>query len=562
MQNILNTVRMILGHPAVKNGLIFGGVALFAALTGMVEVFSERDIVSGILSLGYTLLLVLGLLTGYTISSQTREKPLGIRFIYGALTGLLMGVILALFVLLVRAVNVRDILVNSTPTLLDILTFHLGTPGLIVLIALSAVMGTLGTALENLPLQVRGVLTTGLAWVLVFGLLSDIVKTLLLGLNIPRSIVLSIFSVLGGGITIGAAIVTFVLGTTLKIIWPKAQPAFKQTLQALPPRQRLIVRIITFGLLFALLAILPWLLQRYLSDVMNTVGIYLLMGVGLNIVVGYAGLLDLGYVAFFAIGAYTSAVLTSPASSVGLEWPFWAALPVAMLASGLAGLLLGIPVLRMRGDYLAIVTLGFGEIIRILAISDFLKPFIGGPLGIVRVPKPIIGGFVLVDPQHLYYIVLAGCALAIFVSWRLADSRIGRAWIAMREDEDVAEAMGINLVQNKLAAFAIGASFAGMAGAIFAAKLSSIYPHSFHLLVSINVLSLIIVGGMASIPGVAVGAALLVGLPEMLREFDEFRMMLYGAVLVAMMLFRPEGFWPAARRRRELRTEAEAASTD
>jgi branched-chain amino acid transport system permease protein len=345
------------------------------------------------------------------------------------------------------------------------------------------------------------------------------------------------------------------------------------------------VQIASYVALIAILLALPWVLQRYLSDVMDTTGIYILMGLGLNIVVGYAGLLDLGYVAFYAIGAYTTALLTSPASSLGWGWPFWAALPVAMLVSGLAGVLLGVPVLRMRGDYLAIVTLGFGEIIRVLAISDFLKPYLGGPLGIVNVPKPAIciptiqslgewvsGSrslpldcyfqFVLVDPQHLYYIILAGCALAVFISWRLADSRVGRAWIAMREDEDVAEAMGINLVQYKLMAFAIGATFSGMAGAIFAAKLSSIYPHSFQLLVSVNVLSLIIVGGMASVPGVVVGALLLIGLPEILREFDEFRMLLYGALLVVMMLVRPEGFWPAARRRRELRAAAETTSMD
>jgi len=169
-------------------------------------------------------------------------------------------------------------------------------------------------------------------------------------------------------------------------------------------------------------------------------------------------------------------------------------------------------------------------------------------------------GMDLVKPEHLYYVILAGCLLAFFVSWRLRDARLGRQWMAMREDEDVAEAMGINLVKTKLLAFAIGAAFSGMSGAIFAAKLSSVFPHSFNLMVSINVLCLIIVGGMGSLPGVVVGALVLVGLPELLREFAEYRMLMYGALLIVMMIARPEGFWPSEVRKRELRAERELAS--
>jgi branched-chain amino acid transport system permease protein len=206
----------------------------------------------------------------------------------------------------------------------------------------------------------------------------------------------------------------------------------------------------------------------------------------------------------------------------------------------------------MRGDYLAIVTLGFGEIIRILALSDLLKPFIGGAQGILQINKPIVFDLRLVQPYQFYYVVLAGCLLAAFVSWRLRDSRLGRQWMALREDEDVAEAMGINLVNTKLMAFAIGAAFSGLSGAIFASKLTSIFPHSFGLLVSINVLCLIIIGGMGSLPGVLVGALALVGLPELLREFAEYRLLAYGALLIVMMLAKPEGLWPSAARKREL----------
>jgi branched-chain amino acid transport system permease protein len=301
-----------------------------------------------------------------------------------------------------------------------------------------------------------------------------------------------------------------------------------------------------------------------LSEVTNNIGLFILMGLGLNIVVGFAGLLDLGYVAFFAIGAYVMGVLTSRAIGTdsgqiiwGPQLSFWAALPIAVAASALAGIILGVPVLRMRGDYLAIVTLGFGEIIRILALSDFLKPFIGGSQGVVRVEPAVVAGLSLRQPQLLFYLILAGCALVAFVALRLKDSRLGRAWMAMREDEDVAQAMGINLIKTKLGAFAVGATFSGLSGAIFASKLGSIYPHSFSLLISLTALSLIIVGGMGSVPGVFAGALALVGLPELLREFAEYRLLVYGAALVAMMLLRPEGFIPDVAHRRELHVAEE-----
>ncbi len=285
------------------------------------------------------------------------------------------------------------------------------------------------------------------------------------------------------------------------------------------------------------------------------------MGLGLNIVVGFAGLLDLGYVAFYAIGAYTMAVLTTSGDLAGAQMSFWAALPIAVGASVLAGIILGVPVLNMRGDYLAIVTLGFGEIIRLLALSNWLAPFIGGAQGIIPVPRPVLFGQPLDTFQKLYYLILIGCAIAFFISWRLRDSRLGRSWMAMREDEDVAEAMGINLVKTKLLAFATGAAFAGGAGAIFASQVSSIFPHSFDLLVSINVLSVIIVGGIGSLPGVIVGSLFLVGLPEILSELQEFRLLFYGAALVLVMLVRPEGLWPEATHKRELHEAEEMDQT-
>jgi branched-chain amino acid transport system permease protein len=231
---------------------------------------------------------------------------------------------------------------------------------------------------------------------------------------------------------------------------------------------------------------------------------------------------------------------------------FWIAVPLAMLVAVMAGIFLGFPVLRMRGDYLAIVTLGFGEIIRILALSDWLGEWMGGAQGVLKIPSPRIFNLVADTPELMYYFVLAGVFLVWFVSIRLRDSRLGRQWMAMREDEDVAEAMGINLISTKLLAFGIGAAFSGLAGAIFAARLTTIFPHTFNLLISMNVLSLIIVGGLGSIPGVIVGAFVLVGLPELLREFEQYRLLLYGILLIVMMLKKPEGFLPADVFKREL----------
>jgi branched-chain amino acid transport system permease protein len=289
----------------------------------------------------------------------------------------------------------------------------------------------------------------------------------------------------------------------------------------------------------------------FLSEVLVIIGLYIMLGFGLNIIIGFSGMLDLGHVAYFAIGSYTVAVLTS--AELGFfALNFWQALPFAITMGVITGIMICTPVLKMRGDYLAITTLGFGEIIRLLVLSDFLKPYIGGAQGIGMIPKASIGSFAFARPQELYYLVIAGCLLAGFIAWRLRDSRLGRSWMAVREDEDVAQAMGINLVSTKLKAFAVGAGFSALSGAIFATKLGSVYPHSFNVMISINIVCVIIVGGMGSLPGVIVGAAALVGLPELLREFAEYRLLVYGAVLVAMMLLKPEGLWPEKQRAREL----------
>jgi branched-chain amino acid transport system permease protein len=231
---------------------------------------------------------------------------------------------------------------------------------------------------------------------------------------------------------------------------------------------------------------------------------------------------------------------------------FWAALPVTVLVAVVIGILIGAPVLRLRGDYLAIVTLGFGEIIRVLILSDWLKPIFGGPQGVTEVADVPFFGVDTNDPRNLYYLILAFALIAYFIATRLKDSRIGRAWAAMREDEDVAEGMGVSVIKYKLLAFAMGAAVGCLGGAFFPAKLGVANPGSFTLLVSINVLAVVVLGGMGSIRGVIVGSAVLVGLPELLREFGEFRLHIYGAILIAIMILKPEGLLPDKRRAMEL----------
>ncbi len=310
-------------------------------------------------------------------------------------------------------------------------------------------------------------------------------------------------------------------------------------------------RYIIYGILLVLVFLMPLKAGPYWNYTLGTVGIYVLLGLGMNIVVGLAGLLDLGYVAFFAIGAYTMALLTAPQPH-NLLWNFWLVLPIGIILAAVTGLLLGAPVLRMRGDYLAIVTLGFGEIIRILSKSDALTSFTGGPKGVTAVGGPSLFGKPFNSGSDYVYIILLAVLLVIFVTNRLQNSRVGRAWEAMREDETVSRAMGINTLTQKLLAFGIGAAFAGLGGAIFASRNQFTGPEDFILMVSINVVAVVIVGGMGNIPGVIAGALVLKGLPEVLRQLQDYRVLVFGALLVVMMLWRPAGIFPSSRRKMEI----------
>lgn len=306
------------------------------------------------------------------------------------------------------------------------------------------------------------------------------------------------------------------------------------------PRQRMVLMAVV-----AVIALLfPHVLSSYQTNVMTTALMYVVLGLGLNIVVGMAGLLDLGFVAFYAVGAYTYALL-----NLHFGLGFWAVLPIGGLLAAFFGILLGFPVLRLRGDYLAIVTLGFGEIIRL--ILENWGEFSQGPSGISNISRPVLFGIELSLEQSIiytYYLMVVFVLITIFIVNRLQDSRLGRAWIALREDEIACQAMGIDKRRTKLVAFSLGAFWAGIMGVMFAAKTTFVNPASFTFLESAIILAIVVLGGMGSIVGVIFGALILILMPEYLRALSEYRMLAFGAILVCMMVFRPQGLISNVRR--------------
>ena len=288
----------------------------------------------------------------------------------------------------------------------------------------------------------------------------------------------------------------------------------------------------------------PFFFSAYQTNIMTTALMYVVLGLGLNIVVGVAGLLDLGYVAFYAVGAYTYALL-----NMHFHMGFWTVLPLGGLFAAFLGVLLGFPVLRLRGDYLAIVTLGFGEIIRL--ILENWNDFSQGPSGIANISRPSFFGMDMSfggGITYIYYLIVALVIFTIFVVNRLQNSRLGRAWLALREDEIACQAMGIDKTKTKLIAFSLGAFWAGLVGVIFAAKTTFVNPASFTFLESAIILSIVVLGGMGSIVGVIFGALILILMPEYLRALSEYRMLAFGGILVVMMVFKPDGIISNVRR--------------
>jgi branched-chain amino acid transport system permease protein len=323
------------------------------------------------------------------------------------------------------------------------------------------------------------------------------------------------------------------------------------------------------ALWFAIAIVLPFVPTLFrqnnggFTNFLADAGAFVLLALGLNIVVGFAGLLDLGYAAFFAIGSYSYAMLASP--QFGIHIPFWVMLFVASGIAAVFGILLGAPTLRLRGDYLAIVTLGFGEIVPQTFLN--LTQFTGGPNGINLLDRPAIGSFKFgFDALPYYFMVLALIALAVWLANNMRNSRLGRAWMAIREDELAAAHMGINTTTTKLAAFAMGASFSGLAGCALASKLQLVSPDQFGFNVSVFILAMLVLGGMGNIPGVIAGSLILSALERFILpqgtnflhgigmnvDLTNSRFLIYGVILVMMMLFRPEGLIPSGQRKAEL----------
>jgi branched-chain amino acid transport system permease protein len=546
--------------PALRRssaiGLAVGAGAIHLAAVGVLLALHQRAIIVGSLTLGQTALLLIAVGAGLMAARTTR---LGERLLAGTLAGASCGLPIAALTVLIGLVPLRSIFIALSPALLDMLTFGQGlAAGVIILIGCGAIAGLLGAGLRLSPTVVRHAVIFGLAAVVVCGVFQELIQLML---QQYEGIVGDVrdFLYTWEGLTPEGAAACFGVaascgGTTAFLGQRRAARGL------LPDRRR--QRMIRAGLALVALAMLPAVAGSYIGQVLMLVGLYILMGMGLNLEVGLAGLLDLGFVAFFAVGAYATALLTADSPHALAHLSYWGAMPISVLLAVVVGVLFGLPVLGVRGDYLAVATLGLGEIVSVIVQSDFAAPLLGGAQGILQIPKPVLGKITLGTPVTLFYLTLVCSGVAAFVAWKLENSRLGRAWMALRDDEDVAQALGINLVRSKLLSYGLGAAFAGLAGSIFATMLSSVYPSSFQLQISVNVLALLIVGGMGSLPGVVIGALALIGLPELLREFGEYRYLFYGAVLVVMMRLRPEGLWPSDVRQRELHASDEALALD
>lgn len=510
--------------------------------------------VRALITLPDALTIALALVGGYIIARTIKPTALVIRLAIGLIWGAILGAILTMLVqggaleeggfLLMGARRTIILGGTSDPFLPYLLGF--GLTG-----AVGALLTTASGFMHNAALMLMGLLVA-LGIVNWQGRMTDLAAGMIL-----------------------------ILFIAIAVMLPRLSRDAVQTLRTSGKIEQTGIRRISGLMIMAVILIAPLIMGQYITNILDLVMLYIIMGIGLNVMVGYAGLLDLGYVASFAIGAYTCALLTTPSiitqgcvpmdvvegmrhapmcTGILENWQgtglfsFWGSWPVAVVVSAFTGMMLGIPVLRLRGDYLAIVTLGFGEITRVLTRANATRPLLGSAQGIPNVPYPVLD-LTALNPEwyiefsnatSIYYLYVFGVLIAAFVVMQLAGSRLGRAWRAIRADEDVAEAMGINLVLTKLLAFGVSSAFAGLGGAIFAAQLRGIFPDSFTILVSINVLSLIIIGGLGSIPGVIVGALMLVGMPEILRELQSYRLLAFGSLLVIAMLLKPDGLLPPA----------------
>jgi branched-chain amino acid transport system permease protein len=503
-------------QKSAGSGVVFGIIVIFLALIGFTVVFSGliQKVLGQSLGVGqipsignfFIFLAFLGIWNGWRASRQDKHETLTLAkvLLRATVAGLAAGVLVMLYGFVVGGMDARGIDMRSYLSMLssDSIKFFLFNQNLVL-------GGLIHLAFSTLMAMVGG----------------------LLALGSEKS-------------------QQQVVATRLRIQkW--SQSTWLGKVQGNP-----YVSYVLMGVVLLLLVLLPRTWGAYWNYVMGTVGIYVLLGLGLNIIVGLSGQLVLGYVAFFAIGAYTFALTTSPEPH-NLVWNFWVALAVSVVAAALSGILIGLPILRLRGDYLAIVTLGFGEIIRILLKSDILKDFTMGPRGVRNIAGPTLFGRSFTSDVDFMYVIILAVLLSIFLAKRWQESSIGRAWLAISQDETVAQATGVDTYKYKLLALSLGAAFAGLGGALFASRNQFTGPEDHALMVSINVLCLVIVGGMGSLPGIVLGAFTLKGLPEILRELESYRLLVFGALLVVMMIIRPEGLWPARRPKLEVPIEQE-----
>ncbi|MBN2047735.1 MAG: hypothetical protein JW750_07835 [Anaerolineaceae bacterium] len=489
-------------RKGVNTGITFGVILLFLSLIAFTVVLATiiEDARRPSVFVYALVLIILGMFSGMSASGKHEEHketnwPDALTACVTA--GLIQGVIMGVFALIIgifhsKGVDMREYMVKLSPEVADLYLFNgSSTIAFILYVVVMVVGNLLGGALE------KGVIRTD--W------RADLQKKL------------------------GEKF-------TERVESPKIQ-------QLLHGR---FSKTIFIGIGLLLLVGLPFVWGGYWNYVMGTVGIYIILGLGMNIIVGLSGQLVLGYVSFFAIGAYTMGLLTS-IEPLGIQMGFWPALGVSLLTAALTGLLLGLPILNLRGDYLAIVTLGFGEIIRILLKSDTLTGFTGGPKGVRNIAQPTLFGMRFSSDVNYMHLILIGVAIGLFIAYRLQYSRVGRAWLSVNGDETVSRATGVNTFYYKLLALGIGAAFAGIGGALFAARNQFTGPEDHIMMVSINVLCLVIVGGMGSLPGVILGSFVLKGIPELLRDLTDYRLLVFGLLLVVMMILRPGGLWPVDR---------------
>jgi branched-chain amino acid transport system permease protein len=554
-------------------GLNVGAGMIIVCAVGMAVTFDNRTIIDPILSMAWLTLGLAPFLGGWIAAKREQLEgvetaPPGLGDVgTAALSGLWAGGLFAVFIIVLDAfgATLRGTLVQLSPRLLELLTFGRGVGfGIAVAVLMSVTTGALGGLLRINRDRFGRAVTQAIAWIFGLAVLQTVVRGVLDSLYIE--FIADFLYARPGGLSIAGAVVVAVLAAagSLALSAGKRRTARRRQRGEFGNLRNQRIRLYV-GLVAAAI-VLPYLFGRSVNDMLINVVIFGIMAMGLNIVIGLTGMLDLGYVAFFAVGAYTTAVLTAPASNLAIspEISFWLALPIALAVAVVAGLIIGTPVIRLRGDYLAIVTLGFAAIAQVLVLSDWFSPVLGGPQGVRNVPPVPLGiteVSATVDPRGFLWLCLAFLALMIYVAWRLQHSRLGRAWQAIREDETVAEAMGINVGAMKLLSFIVGAVFAALAGGLFAAKVSSAFPTSFELLVSVLVLVVVIVGGTGYVPGVLLGSLVLVGVlggpttQGLLAEFAQYKLLIYGALLVVMMLVRPQGLMPKPDREREVAQE-------